>query len=499
MSRKLKNLITIALIIGLCIAMYFTLNYQARDFRNMGKMPEMPSGDFNRKEPPEWVKGQMTENINSAENMPDIQNSNNTRPEMSERMERPNNTKDKQMESLNRGNPNFPRNMNDNLERNNTLIKILCVIESIALSAVLIYLIMSNFNKLTFKETLANKNLMIYIILVIGIALAVVIAINILNKNNFIMDKNRMMMPQEESIEKETKPEDVDAGENVETEKINLNDHTSNITLTKAGTYTLTGEFNNSVLVNADGDVTLNLNNITITNDITAAIANISTNKLTLNLLDNTTNNLTDGGSSEYDGCLYSAGPLIITGNGNLNIYGNQEEGEGIATTTQDITINGGNIKIICNDDGINAGGDGGTITINGGDVYIKASGDGIDSNKNIIINGGNVYSMGSALGGDAGIDADEGFEINGGTVIALGSDMLEMPKDTSRQKSLCFNLKSSVESGTSIVLKDSNDAEVVTFTANENFRTLIISNGKLTNGKYTLYANTEKISETEI
>ena len=34
------------------------------------------------------------------------------------------------------------------------------------------------------------------------------------------------------------------------------------------------------------------------------------------------------------------------------------------------LTIDGGEIYIECNDDGLNAGGDGGIITINGGSVY---------------------------------------------------------------------------------------------------------------------------------
>ena len=69
----------------------------------------------------------------------------------------------------------------------------------------------------------------------------------------------------------------------------------------------------------------------------------------------------------------------------------------------------------VCNDDGINGGGDnGGVITINGGNITVKASGDGIDSNKSLVINGGTVYTIGSSLGGDAGIDTDKGFAING-------------------------------------------------------------------------------------
>ena len=172
---------------------------------------------------------------------------------------------------------------------------------------------------------------------------------------------------------------------------------------------------------------------------------------MVINLVEGTTNVLKDNGSSELDGCIYSSGKLTIKGNGKLEVYGNQEEGEGIATTDADITINGGEIYIVCNDDGINAGGDnGGVITINGGNITVKASGDGIDSNKSLVINGGTVYTIGSSLGGDAGIDTDKGFAINGGTVIALGSDMLQNPDATSKQKYVSFNMNAKID-------KDSN------------------------------------------
>lgn len=213
-----------------------------------------------------------------------------------------------------------------------------------------------------------------------------------------------------------------------------------------------------------------------------------------IKLVENSTNTLTDGGASKYDACIYSLGELVIEGNGNLNVNGKQTEGEGIATDTNDITINGGNIKIECKDDGLNAGGDyGGTITINDGDIYIKASGDGIDSNKNLIINGGKVYTMGSPIGGDSGIDTDKGFNINGGTVIALGSDMLVSPETTSKQRSVCFNLKNKISEGTEISLKNEKNEEVISFKAEEEFKTLIISNSKITSGTYYLYQNGNK------
>ena len=214
------------------------------------------------------------------------------------------------------------------------------------------------------------------------------------------------------------------------------------------------------------------MNNVTIKNDITATIVNKSTNSLVINLLENTTNILSDGGSSEYDGCIYSLGALTIEGSGELYVYGNQVEGEGIATETNDITISYGNI-------------------------YIKANGDGIDSNKNLIINGGYIYTMGSTTGGDAGIDTDDGLSINGGTVIALGAGMLETPKSSSTQNSVYFNLSNKISEGTTIELKNENDEEIISFETEEGFTTLIISNDKITNGTYYLYQNGEKTSYT--
>lgn len=296
--------------------------------------------------------------------------------------------------------------------------------------------------------------------------------------------------PDEPSKEKTTKASDVDTGVEVVETEIDLGQFSSNIMIKNSGEYNLIGEFEYSILVNATDEVILNLNGVNIKNDKIAAIANIGESDLSINIKEETENTLSDGGSSEYDGCIYSKGNLKITGNGKLSVYGNQEEGEGIATETKDITIEGGNIYIECNDDGINAGGDGGTITINGGDIFIKAKGDGIDSNKDLVINGGTIYTMGSSQGGDAGIDTDEGFVINGGNVIALGSDMIELPKESSKQNSLNFDLKSKITTGTLISLVNEKEEKIASFEAKEDFKTLIISNPQLEKGTYYLYTD---------
>ena len=342
--------------------------------------------------------------------------------------------------------------------------------------------------------------LIIIAVLIIILGILVTITINEMNNDRTVqMDGARQEFGSlnEEKTEKETKVSDVDAGQEVTESKIDLSRYNSNITIRKAGEYTLKGEFKNAVLINAEDDVILILDGVNIENTITAAIVNVGTSELTIKLADNSNNTLSDGGASEYDACIYSNGKLTIEGNGTLNVYGNQEEGEGIATETNDITINGATINIECQDDGINAGGDGGLITINDGEIYIKANGDGIDSNKNLIINGGSVYTMGASVGGDAGIDTDDGFEINGGTVIALGSDMLEKPENSSKQKSVCFSLDTKISNGTKVSLKNELDEEIIFFEAKEDFRTLIISNLKLTGGTYCLYKDGEKTDYT--
>ncbi len=336
------------------------------------------------------------------------------------------------------------------------------------------------------------------IILIVALCVVVKLYVDERNSNKQTNIQSNMEMrrdfPMEENKTKETTAEDVDKGESVNSNEINLSEYTSNLTISEPGTYTLSGSFSNSVVVNATGDVTLILNGVDIASTTTAAIANGTTNALTIKLADNTVNNLSDGGSSEYDGCIFSYGKLTIEGNGVLNVNGKQEDGEGIATKSCDLIINSGTITVASQDDGLNAGGSGGSIVINGGTISIKANGDGIDSNGALTINGGKVYTIGSSQGGDAGIDTDEGFEFNGGEVIALGSDMLERPEATSTQKSICLDLNQRISSGSLVEVKSANGELIASFEAQDDFKTLIVSNSKVVDEEYSIYVNGEKI-----
>ncbi len=322
-----------------------------------------------------------------------------------------------------------------------------------------------------------KKKIIILSILLVLICIGVVLLLTNKNSNMYIDEEDD-----------DNQVVDVSSAEEVTSKKIYLSDYKTDIIIKNSGEYELYGEFKNTVFVNSTGDVTLNLNGIIIESSSTSAIANVGTGNLIIHLESETVSKLYDGGNSDYDGCIFSNGPLTISGYGDLYVYGNQKEGEGIATETNDITIESGNIYIESVDDGLNAGGDGGTITINGGTIYIKASGDGIDSNKNLIINGGSIYTMGSTTGGDAGIDTDTGYTINGGTVIALGSDMLESAESTSKQYSIAFNFGSTITKDTNITLVKDDGEVIATVVAYQDFKTLIISSSKLSIGTYYLY-----------
>ena len=126
----------------------------------------------------------------------------------------------------------------------------------------------------------------------------------------------------EEEVDKTMKIDDVEPGEEVNENNIDLSMHDSNITITKAGQYTLKGDFKSSLLVNTDGEVKLVLDGV----NITSTIVNISKNKFIIKLADNSVNILKDGGTSEYDSSIYSNGPLVIEGNGEDIVTFNPKE-----------------------------------------------------------------------------------------------------------------------------------------------------------------------------
>lgn len=483
MNEKVKKIILVVIMILSGVGIILTMNHAKNNFiQNENSRPEMkdlggrpPTDEANRFNVEENKGDSMGKGSMPSENPSD---------EVGE-SRRPEPPSGSQKENFNKENNNFDKENRfdeDNATPSLSITyKVILVILSIIFSTCLIYLIMSNSNKEFYK----NKNkLVIYI-------LSNIILITMLSMGTIYYVIRQPELDKLDVNSNAEKKEVILNKDNViQDANIDLNNQSTDVTLTKGGSYTISGEFNHSIIVDAGNEeVELILNNVTIENENTATIIGLSAKKITINLAENSKNSLTDGGNSAYDGCIFSNAELVFTGTGELIVNGRQNEGEGIATETQNITFNSGSYTIISNDDGINAGGDGATITINGGTFYIDASGDGIDSNKDAIINDGTIFVIGSDIGGDAGIDTEEGFTINGGTVVALGSDMIEIPLSSSKQNSLAFTLDKAISKDTIVTLMK-GEKEIISFQANKSFKTIITSDKKLENGTYSLYTN---------
>ena len=126
----------------------------------------------------------------------------------------------------------------------------------------------------------------------------------------------------------------------------------------------------------------------------------------------------------KQDGAIYSYMSMNIYGPGALTL---NAANEGLGTEMH-LTVNGGDLTILSQNDGINTNEDNLSVTtINAGDLHIVAGlgeeGDGIDSNGYLVINGGHVISAAKPHS-DSGLDSDCGSFIHGGTVVALGAAM---------------------------------------------------------------------------
>lgn len=135
-------------------------------------------------------------------------------------------------------------------------------------------------------------------------------------------------------------------------------------------------------------------------------------------------------------------------------------------------------------------------IQINGGNLYINAQGDGIDSNGSLVIDGGNVVIDGTTSGGDSALDSDGAIMVNGGTLTAVSAlGMVEAPNSYSKQNVLNISLSQSYEAGQEISIKTSSGEEVVSFTPAKSYQSFIYSSDKIKTGEeYTLYVAGEEV-----
>lgn len=173
-----------------------------------------------------------------------------------------------------------------------------------------------------------------------------------------------------------------------------------------------------------------------------------------------------------------------------------------------DIIIDGGNINIIADDDGINSAGgtdtsgnvgrDGrfggpmsagnGSIVINGGNIYINASGDGIDANGRLEINGGVITVVGPTVGDTSVLDFDTDGEINGGTFFGTGSSVMAQSFTGGTQAFIQLKIRNGGVAGTDITVTDADGDTLAEGTPELDFQYIIISCPELVKGEeYTV------------
>lgn len=198
---------------------------------------------------------------------------------------------------------------------------------------------------------------------------------------------------------------------------------------------------------------------------------------------------------AKYDGAFYSKRTININGGaegtGKLYI---EAENEGLDSELH-LTINGGNIYINSQDDGINTNEDGISVTtVNGGYLFVNGGlgeeGDGIDSNGYITINGGTVLAVANGKAGDGGIDADMDITINGGVVTAFGSRN-DSVSENSTQNCMELTFNGSRTAAQGLAVKDADGNTVIEAACEREFSSVTYSSPALEqNVDYTVYVD---------
>lgn len=235
----------------------------------------------------------------------------------------------------------------------------------------------------------------------------------------------------------------------IETEGENMVVEGTKVTISASGEYYVDGTLDDGqIIVNVPDEtvdaetVKIFLNGVSITGTAAPAIYVENAENTSINLMDGTTNTLSDG-TVAYSGDYLSMGvieakdDITIKGTGTLNITANTQYA---IQCNNDIKFTDGivNIETILDDAvrgktsvtvkelavlNIDSEGDGikstqGNVAIEGGTISVKAGNDAIQAETTIDISGGTV-----AAGGDRGLTGVTGVNITGGSVIATATD----------------------------------------------------------------------------
>lgn len=438
MKRNTKNIICIIIIVLMCGVDFLTINYAKNNITSINNdRPEQGNQEFNNMTPPdkpgndsnipEKPNGDLNEENNKPNDIPEKPDSNSNNES-----NKPNdiNFESKQDNMMSFNNQQFTQT-----EDNTSLKYIYYVIfgaTSLVSSTIFIYLIMSRFNKKTFKQTFSNSDKIIINIL------AVIILTTGLTYTYGIITKN---------VIKDNSKEQIDNPNN-ET-SINYNtktEITENKTITSE-TYESNTSDQNAISVNGDIDVTINDTKITKTGD-------------------------SDGGDNTS---FYGTNSAIIAKNGAKLTINN-------ATINTDATGANGVFSYGGSATTNNSTSDGTTITIsdstitttkdNSGGIMTTGGGTMIANNLTINTNGTSSAAIRSDRGGGT-------VNVDGGTYTTNGQGS---PAIYSTANITVKNAKLISTASEGVVIEGKNSVTL-------NNVELIDTNNKL-NGKSTTYKN---------
>lgn len=234
------------------------------------------------------------------------------------------------------------------------------------------------------------------------------------------------------------------------------------------GTLTLASSGKGGKGLSADGDITIDDGEITIT---------------------------TTGKTYTYGS--YDALPKGVKADGNLTINGGDitvtctgDDGSEGLESKATLTITGGNIIVNSYDDCINAST---KIDISGGNIYAySTNNDAIDSNGTLYISGGLILATGTNTPEEA-FDADSNtFSVTGGTLIGVAGDA-SSPTTSATTQPVIIIKSVTVSSGSYIALANSSGEYIFSYMVpkTQSSGALIISSPDLATGSsYTIYTS---------
>ena len=297
------------------------------------------------------------------------------------------------------------------------------------------------------------------------------------------------------------------------------------INIEEAGTYEFSGRLTDGqIAVNAnkiEGYVNIILNNVEITCENAPAILVYSKNENATNcdviiVTTKDSNNTINGGKIDtdiatwsnkdsipyyidkgydedgyyerykYDGAISSDISLTFGGEGILNVISTKKEG---IESKMDLTFDSGYYNIASKKNGIHACANNSLITMYDANIVVDVSdeGNGIESNGDIYINGGTVYAFSNAEDKN-GLKSNLGISIDGGTVLSTGTKYEKLQTENDNEI-IQMKFAQTLNPGENIIIVDGNGEIVFAFKINRKISTLAYSSEELYEDDYSVYS----------